>query len=252
MSQPSKLFGDVPQELPEELRQELDAIAGTLRPPLVSLERLIVVAERERRRRHGLVMAALATVVVLAVATMPVALAIRSGPSSTPPAQRPTTSPSAQAAPDLTADLDDDGLDDAVAISGRQVTVTLATGASLVWEADRRAPELLGAVDLGRGRPGLVLAGWTESGRDSAIVLLVRDGALVRADPTASVNRDQTQTMWVEDGVFRHAVCLCVDGPQDVDVWRVELAADGHTLKSVPESRRCWDPASDRDPASTC
>ena len=130
------------------------------------------------------------------------------------------------------------------------VTVTPAGGEPLRWSLRHPPLDLLGPADLGHDRRGLVLEGWTrDAGSHGAIVLIVREGSLQRARPDFTViNRDHTQTMWVEDGVFRHALCMCDPGWQQVSVYRVLLGADGRTLRSVEDDVRCWDPSGDRPP----
>ncbi len=233
--------------LDEDLRRELGLVADQLAAPRVELTGVARLGERERRRRRGLAAGAVAAAVVAAAVLVPV---VAGGPGH-PRAPRPAPQP-VEPAPTLRTDLDGDGQPDDAFVDepAGTVTVTTATGGELTWSLRHPPLRLLGAARLGRGRQGLVLEGWTgDGGRNGAVVLIVHDGRLQRADPGDTViDRDPTQTMWVEDGVFRHAVCLCRRGRQPVSVFRVRLRADGTTLRSVEDRGRCWNPASGRPP----
>ena len=237
--------------LDEDLRRELGLVADRVAAPHVELPGVARLGERERRRRRGLAAGAVAAAVVAAAVLVPV-VAGGLGHSGAPqPAPQPAPRPD-RPAPTLRADLDGDGQPDDVFVDepAGAVTVTTATGDELTWSLRHPPLRLLGAARLGRGREGLVLEGWTgDGGRNGAVVLLVHGGRLLRADPDGIViDRDHSQTMWVEDGVFRHAVCLCSRGWQPVSVYRVALRPDGTTLRSVEDRGRCWNPAGGRPP----
>lgn len=238
--------------LHEDLRRELGAVADHVGAPHVELAGLARLGERERRRRRAVA----TTAVAAAVATVVVLVPVLAGTLGRPDAHAPQPAPApGPAQPTLRTDLDGDGRPDAVVVDEPAGTVTVtpaAGGSTLRWSLPHPPLRLLGAADLGRGRRGLALEGWTgDGGIHGAVVLIVHDGRLQRARPDGTViDRDHSQTMWVQGGVFRHAVCLCSPGWQRVGVYRVELRADGTTLRSVEDAPRCWNPAGHRPPQS--